>query len=100
MKGRTRFHVGVFPLLPEQVKAEEEYRDKQADSRSHPDQRCTDEVILELEVTPTTHAKSKVLERPIERLGRQNVEFVWVRDQSVVGGPHSNIEVPEVAEEG
>ena len=84
MKRRTRFHVNVFPLLSEQVKAEEKYRDEQADSRSHPDQRCADEVVFELAICPTTHAKSKVLEWPIERRGRQDVELVWVRYQSVV----------------
>ena len=28
MKGRTRFHIDVFPLLPEQVKPEEKHRDE------------------------------------------------------------------------
>jgi len=100
MKGRTRFHVGIFSLLPEQVKPEEKYRDEQTDSRSLPDQRCANEVVLELVVAPTTHAKSKVLEWPIKRLGRQDVELVRVRYQSVVGRHHSNVEVPEIAEEG
>lgn len=66
MKSRTRFHIDVFPLLPEQVKPEEKYRDEQADSGSHPDQRCANEVVFELVIGPTTHTKSKVLERPIE----------------------------------
>lgn len=100
MKGRTRFHVDIFPLLPEQVKPEEKYRDEQTDGRSLPDQRCADEVVLELLVAPTTHAKSKVLEWPIERRGRQDVELVRVRYQSVIGRHHSNVEVPEIAEEG
>ena len=99
MKGRTRFHVDKFPLLPEQVKPEEKYRDEQADSRSLPDQRRADEVVLDLLVAPATHAKSKVLEWPVERRGRQDVELVRVRYQSVVGRHHSNVEVPEVAEE-
>jgi len=84
MKGRTRFHVNVFPLLPGQVKPEKKYRDEQADGRSYPDQRCADEVVLELAIAPTTHTKSKVLEWPVERRGRQDVELVWVGDQSVV----------------
>ena len=100
MKGRTRLHVDIFPLLPEQVKPEEKHRDEQADGGSLPDQRCADEVVLDLLVAPTTHAKSKVLKRPIERRGRQNVKLVRVRYQSVVGCHHSNVEVPEVAEEG
>ena len=78
MKCRTRFHVNVFPLLPKQVKPEEKYRNEQADSRSYPDQRCTDEVVFELVIAPTTHAESEVLEWPIERRGRQDVELVWV----------------------
>jgi len=99
MKCRTRFHVDIFPLLPEQVKPEEKHRDEQTDSRSLPDQRCADEVVLDLLIAPTTHAKSKALEWPIERRGRQDVEFVRVRYQSVIGRHHSNVEVPEVAEE-
>jgi len=74
----TRLHVNVFPFLPEQVKPKEKHRDEQADSRSHPDQRCSNEVVFDLEIAPTAHAKSKVLERPIERRGRQDVELVWV----------------------
>lgn len=100
MKGRTRFHINVFPLLPEQEKPEEKYPDEQADSRSHPDQRCADEVVFELGISPTTHAKPKVLEWPIERRGRQDVELVWVGNQSVVRRPHGNVEVPEITEEG
>jgi len=80
----TRFHVDVFPLLPEQVKPEEKHRDEQADSRSHPDPRCANEVVLDLVIAPSTHAESKVLERPIERRGRQDVELIWVRNQSVI----------------
>jgi len=80
----ARFHINVFPLLPKQGKAEEKYPDEQADSGSHPDQRCTDEVVFELVIAPTTHAESEVLERPIERLGRQDIELVWVRNQSIV----------------
>jgi len=78
------FHVDVFSLLPEQVKPEEKYCDEQADSRSHPDQRCADEIVFELAIAPTTHPKSKVLEWPIERRGRQDVELVWVGNQSVI----------------
>jgi len=100
MKGRTRFHVNIFPLLSEQEKPEEKYRDEQADSRSHPDQRCADEVVFELGISPATHAKSKVLEWPIERRGRQDIELVWVGNQSVVRRHHGNIKVPEIAEEG
>ena len=100
MKCRTRFHVNVFPLLSEQEKPEEKYRDEQADSRSHPDQRCTDEVVFELGISPTTHAEPKMLEWPIERGGRQDVELVWVGNQSIVRRPHSNVEMPEIAEEG
>jgi len=74
----ARFHVNVFPLLPKQAKPEEKYRNDQADSGSYPDQRCTDEVVFELVIAPTTHAESKVLEWPIERRGRQDVELVWV----------------------
>jgi len=96
----TRFHVNIFPLLPEQVKPEEEHCDEQADSRSLPDQRCTDEVVLDLLVAPTAHAKSKVLEWPIERRRRQDVELIRVRYQSVVGRHHGNVEVPKVAKEG
>ena len=91
MKRRTRFHVNVFPLLSEQEKPEEEHRDEQADSRPYPDQRCADEVVFELAIGPTAHAKSKVLEGPIERCRRQDVELVWVGNQSVVGRPHSNV---------
>ena len=84
MKRRTRFHVNVFPLLPEQVKPEEKYRDDQADSGSHPDQWCADEIVFGLVIAPTTHTKSKVLEWPIERRGRQDVELVWVGNQGIV----------------
>jgi len=80
----ARFHVNIFPLLPEQEKAEEKYRDEQADSRSYPDQRRADEVVFELGISPTTHAKSKVLERPIKWRGRQDIVLVWVGNQSVV----------------
>ena len=78
MKRRTRFHIYIFPLLPEQVKPEERYHDDQADSRSHPDQRCADEVVFGLLIAPTAHAKPEVLEWPIEWRGRQDVVLVWV----------------------
>lgn len=99
MKRRTRFHINVFPLLPEQVQPEKKYTDEQAYGRSRPDQWRANEVVLYLIIGPTTHAKSEVLERPIERRGSQNIELVWVRNQSVVRRPHGNIEVPEVPEE-
>jgi len=66
----TGFHINVFPLLPEQEIPEEKYRDEQADSRSHPDQRRANEVVFELSIAPTAHAKSKVLQRPVEWCGR------------------------------
>lgn len=99
MKRRTRFHIHIFPLLPEQVKPEKKYADKQTDGGSRPDQGCTDEIVLDLIVAPTAHAKPKVLERPIEWCGSQNIKLVWVRNQSVIRCPHSNIEVPEVTQE-
>lgn len=99
MKRRTRFHIHVFPLLSEQVKPEKKYADEQADGGSRPNQRGANEVVLGLIITPTAHAKSEVLERPIEWRGSQNIELVWVRNQSVVRRPHGDIEVPEVPEE-
>ena len=84
MKHRTRFHIDVFPLLPEQVNPEEEYTHEQAKSGSNPDQRCADEIILGLVISPTAHAKAKVLEWPIERCGCQDVVLIWIWNQSVV----------------
>jgi len=100
MKRRTRIHINVFPLLPEEVKPEEKHRDEQADGGSHPDQRCSNEVVFNLVITPTAHAKPKILERPIERCGGQDVELVWVGNQCVVRRHHGNVKVPEVAEKG
>jgi len=95
----TRFHVNVFPLLPEQVKPEKKHADEQAYGGSRPDQRRANEVVFDLIIGPTAHAEPEVLERPIEWCGSQNIELVWVRNQSVVRCPHGNIEVPEVPEE-
>lgn len=99
MKRRTRFHIDEFPLLSEQVQPEKKYADEQAYGRSRPYQRRANEVVLYLIIGPTAHAKSEVLERPIERRGSQNIELVRVRNQGVVRRPHGNIEVPEVPKE-
>jgi len=80
----TRFHIDVFPLLPEQVNSEKEYAREQAESGSNPDQRRANEIILGLVISPTAHAKAKVLEWPIERCGCQDIVLVWVWNQSIV----------------
>jgi hypothetical protein len=41
-----------------------------------------------------------VEERPLPRLGGEVVLFIWIRDESIVGSHHGNVEVDEVAEEG
>ena len=43
---------------------------------------------------------AEVEERPIERFGGEDIFFVRVGDERVVGGHHRDVEVPEVVQEG
>lgn len=51
-------------------------------------------------ITPAAHTKTKVKEWPVEWLRSENVFLVGVRDESIVGCPHGNVEVDKVAPEG
>lgn len=51
-------------------------------------------------VVPAAHAEADVEEGPLPELRGEIVLFVWVRDQSVVGRHHGDVEMHEVAEEG
>ncbi|KAI3482898.1 hypothetical protein L1887_54220 [Cichorium endivia] len=68
--------------------------------RSPPYDRVADQIILDRRVVPRVHAQSIPQPRPVERLARQNVLLVRVRDERIVRGHHRHVEVDKVAQEG
>ena len=95
----TSIKVFVLALHPEDVHRSDEQRCDQTNRARPPDERSTKQVILGLSVAPTAHPQTEVHERPISRRGCQNIFFVRVRDESIVGRHHGDIEMPEIAEE-
>ena len=94
-----RLHVDVLPLLAHDVHARDERANDQADRAAPPDDGRADEVVLELLVAPAAHAQADAEERPVGRLGREDVLLVRVGHERVVRGGHRDVEVPEVAQE-
>ena len=88
---RTRFHIDVPPLHSEHVRAERKHADYQADGGTPPDDGRANQVILALHVRPAAHAQADPQQRPICWQGREDVIFVWVWNERVVGGHHRDI---------
>ena len=96
----TWIHIDISSLLTHQVHHKSDDRQTQADRASPPDDRRPKEVILRLIVTPATHTKTQMHERPIEGLRGQDIFLIGVRDKCIVGRHHGDVEMPEVAKEG
>lgn len=96
---RTWFPILIMPLHPEQRHAEGQDGENQADGSTPPDERVSDEVILDLVVAPAAHPETLVQPWPLGGKGGEDVFLVGVGDEGVVGGHHGDVQVPEVAEE-
>jgi hypothetical protein len=90
----------VVALHAEDVPSENAEAERNGKRREPPDDRCAEEVELDLVVTPAAHTETKVEEGPVKRLRSKNVLLVGVRNESVVRCPHGNVEVREVPPEG
>ena len=94
-----RIHVLVLPLGPEQVHSKRRNSNSQTDSAAPPDNWCTEEVILDLSIAPSTHPQSEVQEGPVKRLRSQDVFLVRIGDESVVRSHHRYVEMPPITKE-
>lgn len=63
------------------------------------DERVAEKKVLDNIITPPTHAKTNVEDWPLPPLGSKIILLVGIRDQSVVGCHHSDIQVNKVVEE-
>lgn len=88
-----RVHISLFALLPESKYIA---RAPEADRSAPPDDR---QVVLGLRVAPPAHPQAKVHERPVERLGCQDIFLVRIGDERVVRGHHGNVQMPKVPPE-
>lgn len=95
----TWFHVNVFPLHPHQVDTKRNHRGDETASAAPPDDWRSEQVVLSLCIAPSAHAQPQAHERPVERLGREDILLVRIRDEGVVRRHHRNVEMPEVAQE-
>lgn len=89
----------IGPLGSKQVCRDNTDAREEAEATSPPDNRVPDEVVLGLIIPPAAHPEAEVKPRPVERFGREDVLLVWVRDKSVVGRHHGDVEVPKVGKE-
>lgn len=92
-------HVDVPPLHAEHVHPKREHAKHEADGGAPPDDGRADEIVLGLLVAPAAHAQAEPHQRPIRRLGREDVLFVRVRDERVVRRHHRDVQMPKVAQE-
>lgn len=95
----TRLHIDVLPLHAHEVHDESEEAEAKTDSAAPPDDWRAKKVILRLTISPTAHAQTDAEERPVSWLGREDIFFVRIGNECVVGRHHRNVEVPEVAQE-
>lgn len=80
----SRRPVLILPLHSHEIEYQGENSDNHADRAAPPDNRCADQIILDLVVSPSTHSQAEVEERPISGGGGEDVFLVWVWHQRVV----------------
>lgn len=90
----------ILPLHSHEVESQSEDPDNHADGTAPPDNRRTDQIILDLVVCPSTHSQSEVEEGPIGWRRGENVFLVRVGHQSIVRSHHGNVKMPEILPEG
>lgn len=88
-----------MPLHSQQVYRNDEQRQDQAESSAPPEKRVAQEVELDLIVAPSAHPQSGMEPRPFRGSRGEDILLVRIRNESVVGSHHRNVEVYEVAEE-
>ena len=88
---RTRFHIDIPPLHPENINAECKHADKQTGGGAPPDYGRADQVILALHIGPGAHTQAEPQQRPIAWHGREDVFLVGVRDKRIIRCHHRDV---------
>lgn len=89
----------VAALPAKQVPDDQEAENTEGGGRAPVHERVAEEEVLDDVVVPAAHAQANVQYRPLPELRGQIVLLVRVRDESVVGCHHGDVQVDEVLEE-
>ena len=89
----------VTPLPADRVPEHHGPEEDKGESRSPVDEGVAQEEVFDDGVVPAAHAETDVQERPLPGFGGKVVLFVGIRNQSVVGGHHGDVQMNEIAEE-
>lgn len=88
---RTRFHIDIPPLHPENINAKCKHADEQTGSGAPPDDGRANQVILALHIGPGAHTQAEPQQRPIAWHGCEDVFLVGVRDKRVIRCHHRDV---------
>lgn len=114
--------IGVLALTAHEVASEDDDTDEETQTRGvparaitesargrkmskdekagAPNDRVSNEVVLDRLGSPTAHSQAEVQERPSERRRSEDILLVRVGHERVVGRHHGDVEMPKVGEEG
>jgi hypothetical protein len=95
--GRLELVVAALPA--DEVPDHEEAEGAQGGGGAPVDEGVAEEEVLDDVVVPATHTETNVQDWPLPELRGEVILLVRIRDQSVVGGHHRNIQMDEILEE-
>jgi len=86
-------------LPSEKINEEGDTKESQGSGGAPVDKWVTQQEVLDNVVIPRTHTETDVQDGPLPPEGGQVVLLVWVWDESVVRGHHSNVQMEEIPQE-
>jgi len=95
--GRLELVVAALPA--DEVPDHEEAEGAQGGRGAPVDEGVAEEEVLDDVVVPAAHTETDVQDWPLPELRGEVILLVRIRDQSVVGGHHRNIQMDEILEE-
>lgn len=90
--------ISIASLPANKVPKDQETKNPQAGCATPVNKWVSEEVVFNNTFIPGTHAKTNLKYRPLPEFRRKIILLVWVRDKSVVGCHHGNIQVNKVLE--
>ena len=92
-------HILILPLPPQHIHHPCSNSHNQTDRPCPPNYRCSDQIILQLRISPSAHPQTQMKEWPIKWSRSKDIFFIRVWNECVVGRHHCYVEMPKVAKE-
>jgi hypothetical protein len=91
--------LSITTLPAYEIPCDHECQDTKGSGRTPVDERVAEEEIFDNVVVPAAHTESDVQNGPLPELRGEIILLVGIRNQSVVGCHHGNVQVDEILQE-